>query len=193
MINLVVSLPAEARPLVNYLGLAPTFTHGPFRCYNAENISLIVSGVGKLNVAAAVAYLHAMVGGKSSHGWLNVGIAGHRSLKIGDGYLASSVRDAKTSKEWRPKRLLDSKLQEIDLVSLEQPTETYEGDVAYDMEASAVFEIATRCTAEGMIQCFKIISDNLSNGPNRVSATQVEQLVNQRMVDIEHLLSILAK
>lgn len=193
MINIVVSLPAEAQPLVNRLGLAPAYTHGPFRCYAAGNISLIVSGVGKLNMAAAVAYWHGMGGGKSGPAWLNVGIAGHNNLKIGNGYLASSVRDAKTGKAWQPKRLSGSKLPEIELLSLEQPTETYEGHAAYDMEASAFFEIARRCAAQDMIQCFKIISDNLSSGSNQVSAKQVEQLVNKRMADIEHLLVLLAK
>ena len=179
--------------MVKQLCLEPFFTHGPFRCYRGSNISLIVSGAGKVNMAAAVGYLHALGGGKPDQGWLNVGIAGHRNLEIGYGTLVRSIRDATSGRIWQPKSLSASKLPGIDLVSLDRPTTSYDGDPAYDMEASAFVEVATRCTAEDVIQCYKIISDNFSRGTNRVSAKLVEQLVYKRLDDIEDLLRLIGK
>ena len=191
MINLVVALPVEARPLIAHFGLLPVFTHGPFRCYQSNDTFLVVSGVGKLNAAAAVAYLHALEGGKVGDIWLNIGTAGHDNLQVGSGYLAASILDADTNKKWVPMQLSDEKLATIHLVSLARPTDSYGGNFTYDLEASAFFEIAQRCSREGMVQCFKIISDNLSSNMKQVSAKLMEQLVKKRMTDIERLLTVI--
>ncbi len=83
MINLVVALPAEARPLIEFFRLKEKTTIGTFRMYRQEDMSLVISGPGKIAAAAATALLAGSNTTGKQAAWLNIGIAGHATYAIG--------------------------------------------------------------------------------------------------------------
>ena len=102
MLNLVIALSCEARPLVERFRLEARETAGDYRVFtgrrsDGEDISLIVSGVGKAAAAGAVGYLMGKLGtGNTTSGrgdlvtpaWLSVGMAGHGEREVGEVVLA---------------------------------------------------------------------------------------------------------
>ena len=77
---------------------------------------LIVAGKGKCAAAAACAYLQGLEP-KSKHIWLNLGIAGHGSLRVGEPILAHKVTDAATNVAWYPPLLSTPPYQTVALIS----------------------------------------------------------------------------
>ena len=67
MINLVVALPAEARPLINHYGLNDKQTHAAFALHRNKDMTLVVSGPGKASAAAATTS-----GTRESTGWVRL-------------------------------------------------------------------------------------------------------------------------
>ena len=61
MIHLFCALPCEAEPLIQHFKLSDIKEFDLFRIYQSKDkeISLTTTGIGKLNMAAAVSYQHA--------------------------------------------------------------------------------------------------------------------------------------
>ena len=89
MINLVVALKAEARPLIRYYGLHDRHPDTAFPVYQGTGMTLIVSGPGKVAAASATAWLQDAVNREQRSAWLNIGIAGHAAYAVGDGFIAN--------------------------------------------------------------------------------------------------------
>ena len=85
MIHFVVALPAEGKPLIDRYGLRRRTLRSDYPIYEGNDITLIVSGIGKVAAAAATACLHASTNDHRPGVWLNVGIAGHSQRPVGDG------------------------------------------------------------------------------------------------------------
>ena len=75
MINIVVALPAEARPLLDHFRLRDKQHNTAFPIYRNTDMALIVSGPGKVAAAAATALLAGNRDTPATSAWLNVGIA----------------------------------------------------------------------------------------------------------------------
>ena len=56
MINIIIAIQCEAKPLLKHYGLKGSTDHGPFRIYEGEDMRLILSGIGKIAAAAATSY-----------------------------------------------------------------------------------------------------------------------------------------
>ena len=85
MIHFVVALPAEGKPLIDRYGLRRRTLRSDYPIYEGNDITLIVSGIGKVAAAAATACLHASTNDHRPGVWLNVGIAGHSQRPVGEG------------------------------------------------------------------------------------------------------------
>ena len=88
MICLSVALHAEAQPLIDGFSLESRAHRGLFPIYSAQGRALVVSGVGKLAAAGAVAYLNTVLGERNDICWLNVGVAGHPQRRCGEALVA---------------------------------------------------------------------------------------------------------
>jgi adenosylhomocysteine nucleosidase len=73
-------------------------------------------------------------------------------------------------------------VQTIDYVERE-----YNNDWIYEMEAAGFYNTVSRFTTSELIQCIKIISDNQSSSTEKVSAKQVESLVEGNLEAIERV------
>ncbi len=73
MINFVLDLPSEARPLLTYFVLQKLDSSTDFPLYEKDGLRLIVTGIGKIAAAAATAYLHALRPTTPAV-WFNIGV-----------------------------------------------------------------------------------------------------------------------
>ena len=99
LVHLIAALPAEVKPLISRFNLQRVQPDRVFPVYRNRHISLVVSGVGKVNAAAASAFLYALNGFPNSAVWINLGIAGHKDLALGDAVLAHRITDAGSGRQ----------------------------------------------------------------------------------------------
>lgn len=192
MINLVVALPAEARPLIARYRLTDKTTRGGFRIYRNAGMSLVISGPGKIAAAAATALLASCNSAAEQTAWLNIGIAGHATHATGQSLLAHRVTDHATGKSWYPPQLFELATTTTSLLTVDTPENRYHHDLAYDMEASGYYAVATRFSSAELVQCFKVVSDNREHSTAAITAESCAQLITQALDEIDPLLDALS-
>ena len=191
MIHIVTALPAEARPLIDHFRLHDKLTTGGFRIHEGNGIALVISGPGKVAAAAATALLASRLTPGTQVAWLNIGIAGHANLELGQGLLAHRITDKASGQNWYPPRVFDSPLESAGLLTVDTPENDYAQAVAYDMEASGFYPVAARFSTSELVQCYKVISDNRKQGTGSVTAQQCTQLLAARLEEIDSLVRTL--
>lgn len=196
MIHILTALACEANPIIQHYHLRKSALAHSFPVYRNENISLIISGMGKFAAATAVGYLQALsnpavnaeLGLSAPHCWLNVGIAGHKTLELGTAVLAHRVSDAAEFQRFYPCFTFDLPCMSTNVVSVEQAETAYGLDAAYDMEALGFYAAASRFSSSELIHCLKIISDNQSTSHKHITKYVGEELVGNQLLVIESLL-----
>ncbi len=191
MINLVVALQAEARPIIEAFDLVQDSPTGIFPVYCNDGLSLVVSGVGRSLCAAAVTHLFHRTAQSVDQAWLNIGIAGHQQVPIGSVLLASRITEQVSGRSWYPPYVLDVELPRSPLVTVDQPERCYPECCAYDMEASSFYQIASRCSTGELIQSLKIISDGPGSNLD-LTVDQISQLIADQISLIESVLGQLS-
>ena len=192
MVNLVIALNAEARPVIEHFRLKRLPTRDRFRIYTNDRLRLVVSGVGRVAVAAATAYLRAMFSGRKSEGWLNAGIAGHPSLELGTARLVHKIVEPASGKRWYPVFSAQAVCDSETLHTVDAPVEDYPEDVLYDMEASAFFATAVSFSTAELVHCLKVVSDNRET-PLLDTALAVTQLIERHVSLLERVVDSLRK
>ena len=191
MINIVTAFPGEARPLIDCLGLTDRDAQGPYTQYRNENRRLVISGAGKIQSAAATAWLQETGPGSHNAAWLNIGIAGHANRTIGEGALAHRITDHGTGQSWYPPQAHGLQLSTDNLVTVDRPETGYPEAALYDMEAAGFYPVACRSTTAELAQCYKVISDNRDNPVASMTPKQGEALITGRLADITGLVAAL--
>ena len=179
VIRLVVALPAEARPLIRRFGLTRV-EGGEFPVWRKEEISLVVSGVGRSAAASATTYL-AGAQRPAEAAWLNVGIGGHRCLALGEAVLAHKVADGVGGRAWYPPLLFEPPCATATVTTVDRPETGYPEETVYEMEAAGFCWAAARFASAELIQVVKVISDNAAAPPDRLTAGRVEELIERRI------------
>ena len=194
MIHFFCALPCEAKPLIAHYKLQRLNQFDLFKIYQSKNedISLTLTGVGKINAAAAVSYMHASLHSSPWDAWFNVGIAGHSDEKIGTAFLVNKISDGQTHDNWYPQILFDASCRRMALITLEQPSDDYQ-HLLFDMEAAGFFHMATRLGTAELIHCFKVVSDNTDSNTKTVKAKAVTELIDKQVPLIEAIISQLSK
>lgn len=189
MLHIICALKCEANPLIRYFELEKS-NHDKLFCYYTNpgaGLSLTLSGVGKINAAAAVLYTQTCLDGQPYDSWLNLGISGHATDPVGSIYLAHKVTDAGTGKSWYPQLVFTTPCETRNLVTLDKPSTRYTGDII-DMEASGFCELAGRLSTFEQVHCCKVISDNRKKPVQHPPAEQVEELVSSQLDNIESII-----
>lgn len=192
MINVVVALQCEAKPLIRHYGLTGHNAAGGYRLYQNDAMQLIVSGVGPAASAAAVAFLFGVTGQQLDALWLNVGVAGRGNRPLGTPMLANKITDVATARSWYPPLVFDAPCETAHLCTVARPEAGYDGDKAFDMEASGFYAAANRFSTAELIHVLKVVSDNGASGPASVSAELVETLVADSLPVLDALLDALS-
>src|SRR5436853_5329305 len=100
LINLVIALHCEAKPLIQHLKLKKIVDQSlPFPVYlnPSKTIHLVIAGVGKIRMATATAFLFCFTGAKPYSSFLNIGIAGSTQFKIGELVFANKISEISTN------------------------------------------------------------------------------------------------
>lgn len=185
-VHLVVALLPEAKPLIEHFRLKASNT-SPFKIYGGDAVHLIISGVGKTRSAAAVVFLYEHSGRTRNSIWLNIGLGGHSDFEIGTGFLAHKITDQASSRSWHPPQIKKPPCGTAAVLTVGRPEANYAQPCVYEMEAAGFYETATRFSTSELIQCFKVISDNRTTGPN-LSGEQAERLIANQTGTIEKLM-----
>jgi nucleoside phosphorylase len=189
LINLVVALPAEAKPIASRFGLQRVPADRRFPLYRNRQLTLIVSAPGKINAAAATAYLAGLSGCLKDAIWVNIGVAGHAERQVGEVRLAHRVTDAGSGRCWRPARALEGSCPSDSLVTLDRPDLHYRRDTMIDMEASGFYPTACRFSPVELVQILKVISDNRGETARGLSAKKVRRLMDGTLDTLETLIA----
>jgi nucleoside phosphorylase len=191
-IHLITALPAEAKPIVARLGLQRRQGECAFPVFEKGRISLLISGVGKLQAAAACGFLHALKACPRQAIWLNIGIAGHADKAIGSPLLASCVRDAASGQHWDRPLNFAAPCDSETLETLDAADFDYQRGGAFDMEASGFCAVAERFSPAERVNCLKIVSDNRQQAGHGLNAAKVRLLISEQLDLIETLLARLS-
>ena len=178
-VNIVVAHGLEAKALVKMLGLERNHAATDFVEYsNSDKLRLLVSGIGKAAVTAAVTYLGEQQASDDSEirAWLNIGIAGHRDAPLGSAWLGNKITDQNSGASAYPPQLIEG-LEVGSVVTVDEPENLYPLDAAYEMEASAFYTEATKYSTAELVQIFKVISDNLKNPISEIELRRVPGLI----------------
>jgi nucleoside phosphorylase len=187
MIHIVTALSCEAKPLIHHYRLNGRQAENGFHVYENDAMRLIIAGMGKCAAAAACAYLQGLEP-KGKHIWLNLGIAGHATLNVGEPILAHKVIDAATNVTWYPPLLFTPPCQTVPLLSVDQPKASYASGIAYDMEASGFYATAGHFNSYELVQVLKVISDNHTNPMQQVSKKLAQEIISNQLVTLDVLI-----
>jgi adenosylhomocysteine nucleosidase len=189
-VNLVVAHAVEAKPIIQQLGLKLVNDGGAFRRYQAQGVNLVVSGMGRVNAAAATAYLSAVTLDDSMYNpiWINAGIAGHKTFELGACVIIRKITDPVTNRSYYPLPIASS-LPSSNLVTVDVPEEEYLQNAAFDMEGSAFWFIATKFSPIEFVQLLKIVSDNPENGISMLSKDKIENFMDELTAGLQLLIT----
>ncbi len=186
---LVVALYAEARPLIDHFRLKALAHPTLFPIWSHDTVVLIISGVGKIQAAAAVSYLAGIYRDEPIDSWLNIGIAGHRSLPIGTPTLVHKITDASRNISFFPSFAFVPTCATYPCLTVDQPTNAYPEDALCEMEGSGFYPLAAKIAPLETIHLFKVISDNRDNSSHNITKKQVETLIGAQVGPIDAVIA----
>jgi len=187
-----VALPCEAKPLIQAWRLKKLPQKQPFAIYKNADIVLVISGVGKIAMAGAVAYTLAQFPEATQPILLNFGIAGHRHQALGSCFLADKITDAETQRRFYPQLAFDALCPTtLPLITLSSADVEYNDENLRDMEAAAFYEIAVKFSSSELIHCLKVVSDNAESALEKINEELVMAWVQARIADVEGMIAVL--
>ncbi len=183
---------AEAAPLIQHFKLSALKQYDLYRLYQTQDkqMSLTITGIGKLNMAAAIAYHHACLQTTDRDIWFNIGIAGCANYPLGESFLIHKIIDQQTQDCWYPQILFKPHCATAALITLPSPSTDYQ-TALFDMEAAAFYQMAIRLGTHELIHSFKIVSDNLANPAQTINTDRVKTLIAAKIELIEQTLAAL--
>lgn len=161
----VVAFLPEAAPIIEHFQLRKMDRGaGPFPVYGSPDgkVSLVLSGKGKLNAAAATAAL-AAVSEDARAAWINFGIAGAGTNDYGNVFLASRVTDHSSGRNWFPVSCVGPKCEPARryVRTIDDPSGNYPEDGSLlEMEAAGFYPIALKCNSAEFCHVVKVVSDD---------------------------------
>ncbi len=188
-INLVVALPAEAKPIRQHLELVRDNRHDQHWLYRKDHISLVVSGIGLDNSAITTDWLHSVNDHRQGDIWINLGIAGHATHPIGKIFMADRIEDQATGRHWplHSRDTLPCPYEQV--ISVTQVDTNYTLDALVEMEAAGFYRSALNHTTPDRIYCLKVVSDNKDNPTHLLNGKIVSNLIREQMGVLDMLLN----
>jgi hypothetical protein len=190
MLIWAAALHCEAKPVIDFFHLKKSHDHHAFDIYQNDTMCCIVSGIGKINSAAATAWVAALHRQSRSIAWINIGTAGSESAAIGSAWSINKITDVESNQSYYPVPLINSQLPSEHCQTHNQPDDQYHSQYLSDMEASAFFGTATRFSSAELIHCIKVVSDNSDTPCNR-NKNEVSQLIQKNMKAINEFSQVL--
>ncbi len=183
---MVCALKCEAQAVIEEFNMKPYSQATLFDIFIDPdcNLSLTLSGVGKISSASAVIYTAMIFNNHQNHAWLNFGIAGHDFHKPGTAVLANKVTDNASGNTWYPQILFESNCENEPLITIDKPSCEYQGSAMYDMEATGFYEAVNRFSTLELTLCLKFISDNNQEDIKHINKKYVTGLIRENLETI---------
>ncbi len=175
-LNILVALPCEAKPINRLLDLKRLQPDGDLPLYGSQDCLLVLAGHGMQAAAAGTRYLH-QHNRNNNPSWLNIGIAGHVELPLGEALIAASVIAPDDEQTWVTAVPEQLGCPQGTVQTVTQPLAGYPGKAAYDMEAAGFVSTATAFSPIEKIHVLKVISDNSDNPSSGINAKMVTRLI----------------
>jgi len=188
MLNIVCALHCEAKPIIDFYKLS-ALSDCVFPIYSNEQINLVVTGIGKVDTAAAMAYLFTKTLEQKNSAWLNYGIAGHKNAMLGDWFNVNKITESSTAINWYPSRFQNIDCLTASLKTVDNPVSLYEPEKLYDMEASSFMSTALKFSGIELIQLMKVVSDNEESHLVEINKKHVQKLL---LKNLDPLISMIA-
>ena len=173
--------------MLDYFSMQPLADRVPIYGNPDGQITLTISGIGKPAAAAAVTRTCDYFKAGRSHAWLNLGIAGHAGLPLGQAVIIKKITDAASGQTWFPSRVFDTTLPAHDLLTLDQPRSDYRKEL-FDMECAGFFQAVTGFATLELVQAVKIISDNADQPMEGVNPKLISRLMRQNLPVVEDII-----
>ena len=154
---------------------------------NSGKICVLITGVGKVNMASALMWVRQFCHFQRV---INVGLAGHGSLSIGDTVLINQIIDEASNQAFYPSINFRWSGQQCALKTVSAPSDEYSSKYAFDMEASAFFDIANRCLSSDKIHVLKVISDNPINSYRNLNTQNLQTCFASILAALIELLEV---
>ena len=214
MIYVVTALYQEAHGFIRELELKKNTAYAPFEVFDNESagIRLVVTGVGEIAAAAAVAAVCARDGADAADFLINIGCcaaaegadsccepadrdmdSGYgeaNAAQIGDLYVCHKITEQATGKTFYPDILYRHPWRERELVTGMQPLQRAAAHGAlYDMEAAAVYQAGIRFFSPDRMLFLKVVSDFGIAGQERMTAEALTGLLEQHVKEVAAFLT----
>ncbi|MCH9647357.1 MAG: hypothetical protein K0U98_03900 [Deltaproteobacteria bacterium] len=177
MTRFVVAMGCEARPVIARYGLKSVADDLPFPVFRKEDRWLVVSGIGRVNSAAATAFLFQLSGGRRNCGWINFGCCGHASWPVGEVLLAHKLVDASNDRSWFPPLAFSAPCRTSTVCTVDRPERRYAVDQGYEMESVGFFAAASRFATAELVHCLKVVSDGPGDRLEQLTAAKITSLL----------------
>ncbi len=185
-LNILVALPCEAKPINQLLGLQRLQPDRELPLYLGADCLLVLAGHGMQAAVAGVSLLQRH-NSNANASWLNIGIAGHADLSLGEALLASSVIAPDDKKTWDMTIPSNLNCPAFSVQTVARPVFDYPDKVAYDMEAAGFVATAAALSPMEKIHVLKIVSDNPDNPSREINAKMVSRLIQAQSALIRQL------
>ena len=185
--NFVVAFKGEAQPLIDFYQLEK-LENTPYPLFQNDQHCLIISGLGRDRAISATTALH-QVTNKPNLGWMNLGVAGHGSLKIGEAFIASKITDDSKDECFYPPQIFEHSFAVSGLQTCFKPCSNYQQDLGYDMEAHGFYRTACQFSIRELVQVIKIVSDNPDHDLNQVNPKEVSAMIETCLKEIDALVN----
>lgn len=155
---------------------------------NPERV-VVISGIGKVAMAGAVAFTMAWFRVERLPVLINLGIAGHCHANLGTLFLAYKVIDHETSRSFYPQLPFDLPCATHNVKTYSKPCTDYQEDVLCEMEAAGFYEIAIKFSSSELIQVIKIISDNTVSPTTTINELTVTAAITSQTSVIDTVIN----
>lgn len=168
MIYLSTATYFEGETLIKMLSLKKDNSITKFQVFKSQDVTLIITGCGRISSTAALTYLFSIMNPASTDLLINYGICGtvNKDLKPGTTCLCSKISEHSTGKTFYTDVLYKSPFQENSLETFDTPVTSHnthiEGEVI-DMEASGIYQAATLFLMTHQIYFIKMVSDYIGD------------------------------
>jgi nucleoside phosphorylase len=188
------ALACEAKPLIKAWRLKKlSSSPHPVAIYINEQKVVVVTGIGKIAMAGAIGYVMALFANPDMPILLNLGIAGHKTLAVGDICLGEKISDSETGRSFYPPLTVIPPCNTGAIITHSKAHTAYNDDNIRDMEAVGFYEIAVKFSTSELIQVIKIISDNAQSPIDKINESAVETWINDKVAIVEALLNDLMR
>lgn len=192
MIFITTAMYCEASPLISSLRLKKDMVSKRFQVFSNDNITLIITGTGKVDSAIGTTYLLSQYKARSTDIYINIGICGKAQssdgFKIGDIIMCNKLIDYDSNKSFYPDIIFkhpfkEGILETFSTVINKQMKLNFKGEII-DMEGTGAYKAAEKFLLQHKIYILKIVSDNLEH--DSINSESVSMIIEKNINAIDN-------